>query len=219
MSSSRRLTATHLPPRLAEADKASVSYWLPTLTEQRDRFEASLRSSLSAAIELGKTLIAAKSALPHGEFGRLFSDHEDPAPGAMSFTSRWAQKVMVVAENQAISNPKRASELPTDLEAVYQLATLTAPALEAAIESGKVHPGMTRAEAKAIKNEAAEADPESAPRPKPPRKRDPSEELADLMSSWCHRLHDFLQANPLPRVRTTARLAIANMMKAVEAIE
>lgn len=221
MSNARRLTATHLPPRLAEADKASVSYWIPVLKDYNDRFEGSLRSSLSHAIELGKQLMAAKEALPHGEFGQMFSDHPDNKGRAspLGMTQSWANKVMRIAAQPVLTNSSHETNLPADLNTVFELASMTAPALEAAIESGKVHPAMTRAEAKAIKNEAAEADPESAPKPRAARQRDPSEVLADMMSGWHRKLYEFLQENPSPRVRSTARLMIANMTKAVEVSE
>lgn len=219
MSNARRLTATHLPPSLAEADRASVNYWIPVLKDYNDRFEGSLRSSLSHAIELGKQLIAAKEALPHGEFGQMFSDHPDNKGRAspLGMTQSWANKVMRIAAQPVLTNSSHETNLPADLNTVFELASMTAPALEAAIESGRVHPAMTRAEAKAVKNEAAEADPESSPRPRAARQRDPSEVLVEQISNWCDWLQEFLDNNPSPVLRSSARVMIQNLTKIAEA--
>jgi hypothetical protein len=42
---------------------------------------------------------------------------------------------MAMAEHPVIGNRSHANDLPCDLETVYQLSTMTAPALEAAIDS------------------------------------------------------------------------------------
>lgn len=147
--------------------KAQAEHWIPKVRKEFDRFEGSLRSSLAVAIDLGKQLIAAKEALPHGEFGRLFAEHDDAAADAVRFSQSWANKVMRIASNQAISNSEHAPNLPADLTAVFELACMSAPALEAAIEAGKVTPQTTRAEAKAIR---AESEPEKEKRERPARR-------------------------------------------------
>jgi hypothetical protein len=125
------------------------------------KFEGTLRSSLADAITLGKELLALKESTEHGQFGRHFSDHVAPVEGALPFTKRWAQKLMVMADNPVIEAAKanHDSPLPSDLNTVYELATMTAPALEAAIEAGKVTPATTRAEAKEIKRDTQPSKP------------------------------------------------------------
>ena len=125
-------------------------FWVPVLRTEFNNFESGLRASLSNAIALGKKLIEAKEKLPHGEFGRLFSDHKDPVQGALPFSYRWAHKIVGIASNEAISNVNHGSYLPPDLNTVYELSLMTAPALEAAIEAGAVRPDMKRAEAKQL---------------------------------------------------------------------
>jgi len=221
MSNARRLTATHLPPKLADADASTTEYWLPRLRTAADAVTASLETARDRAIDLGKQLIEAKAKLPHGEFGKLFNGHPEKVAGHLSISYQWANKVMTIAANPAISNVSYTRDLPRDLDPLYELASIPAPSLEAAIEAGRVTPKMDRKEAAALKNEVRSLvtvdDP--APRPRAVRQRDPSEVLVDLMSGWCHRLHEFLQENPSPRVRSTARLMIANMTKAVEVSE
>jgi hypothetical protein len=152
-----------------------------------EKFEGSLRSSLADGITLGKELLALKEQTEHGQFGRHFSDHAEPVEESMPFTSRWARKLMMMAENPAIEERSHGTDLPIDLHAVYELATMTAPALEAAIEAGKVTPATTRAEAKEIKK-AAEPKrlqvtaEEAEPRPKKQRsERDVLEDAAQAI--------------------------------------
>lgn len=123
------------------------------------KFEGTLRSSLADAITLGKELLALKESTEHGQFGRHFSDHAEPVEGALPFTSSWAGRLMKIAGNQVLANPAHVQDLPADLLTVYELATMTAPALEAAIDAGKVTPATTRAEAKQIKREAQPSKP------------------------------------------------------------
>jgi hypothetical protein len=97
---------------------------------------------------------------------RHFSDHAEPVEGALPFNVRWAQKLMTMASNAVIVNASHATHLPADLNTVYELATMTAPALEAAIEAGKVTPATTRAEALASYMDAVGARKSKGGRPK-----------------------------------------------------
>lgn len=114
-----------------------------------------MRKSLEYAIALGKELVALKEVVPHGQFGRYFSDSEQPVEDPLPFAMRWAQTLMVVAQNPAIAQAKahHDSLLPHDINTLYQLAALPPPAIEAAIEAGRITPDLTRAEAKALKRE------------------------------------------------------------------
>lgn len=161
-----------------------------------DAFEGSLRKSLERAIDLGKSLLAAKEKCGHGNFEMLFSTKD--RQGEIPCSSSWARKVMTMASNPAISNRSHANDLPADLETVYQLATMTAPALEAAIEDGRVTPDLTRKEAKALRREV-EGDDEK------PRKsrakadtcdRDERDIIDDLESSLRLSIRDVINAYP-----------------------
>lgn len=163
-----------------------------------DDFESGLRTSLSKAIALGKALLELKERCPHGEFGRHFSDHKEPNVDALPFNRRWAQKLMTMAENHVIANASHATHLPADLEAIYELATMTAPALEAAIEEGKVTPTTTRAEAKELKREA---DPEPDRKSRAKVERDPVSVVIDTFAKWEDWLIAFLDEHPEQRAR------------------
>jgi len=215
--------ATRLPPKLAAADRSLPEFWLPQLQSASDQFEQSLRSSLSKAIDLGKQLIAAKEALPHGEFGKLFSDHKQPVAGALGMTQQWACRVMKIAGNAAISNLNHDLNLPADLNTVYDLACMTAPALTAAIESGKVRPDMTRQEAKALKQEAAG----KAVAPKRERSPacddelpyDPVDEVIQKQADWGLWLLEFLEKHPTRRVKLSAQMLVQHLQQILGEVE
>lgn len=134
----------------------TAEQWMPKLRKEHDRWELSLRSSHAVAIDLGKQLLAAKEALPHGEFGRLFSGHESPVQDHLPFTAQWGRRLMRIASNPLLADGKHAFALPSDLEAMHELATMKAAELSAAIDAGKVTPETTRKEAKSIKEEFSE---------------------------------------------------------------
>jgi hypothetical protein len=115
--------------------------------------EGTMRKSLECALALGKELVALKETVPHGQFGRYFQDSKDPVQDPLPFTRKWAFKLMTAARNDVLANVNHARHLPADINTIGELATLPQPALEAAIESGRITPDLTRAEAKALKRE------------------------------------------------------------------
>lgn len=190
---------------------AEVPALLRRVRKAWDRFEGALRSSLADAITLGKELLALKESTEHGQFGRHFSDHAEPVEGALPFGWAKANKLMRMASNQTLSNSVHARNLPADLDAVYELATMTAPALEAAIEAGKVTPATTRTEAKEIKKAA---DPnrvqvtavEAEPRPK--KQRSERDVLQDAAQAIEEAIGTALLAYPNLRSALATRLRL-----------
>lgn len=137
------------------APRDSAQFWIQAVRRASDQWELWVRRSLSAAIALGKSLLRAKEALPHGEFGRLFAEHENAVDDAMKLSPRWAQKLMTIAANAAIAeasapNATHATHLPADVETVYLLARLPDPELRAAMEDGRVSADMRRADAREL---------------------------------------------------------------------
>lgn len=158
----REKLASHIAPR----DR--VDFWAPIVQREADRFESSMRRSLGFAIRLGRRLCEAKAALGHGEFGRLFADHPNPIDGALTFSIRWAQKLMAIGGHASIAaNAKSTSLLevfPPSVETVYVLSRLPAPDLEEAIKRGDVRPDMRHAEARRLvltdRDDVEPSDPE-----------------------------------------------------------
>lgn len=190
---------------------AEVPALLRRVRKAWDRFEGALRSSLADAITLGKELLALKESTEHGQFGRHFSDHAEPVDGALPFNARWAQKLMTMAGNEVIANASHATHLPADLETIYELATMTAPALEAAIEAGKVTPATTRTEAKEIKKAAdpkrLQVTAEKA-EPRPKKQRSERDVLEDAAQAIEEAIGTALVAYPNLRSALATRLRL-----------
>lgn len=132
------------------AKRDTVEFWAPLVCREADRFETSLRKSLSCAIRLGKRLCDAKAELQHGEFERLFSDHPNPIENALTFSSSWARKLMAIGRQQVLAKRDCSHVLPANINTVYVLSRLPASELEAAIERGDVRPDMRHADARRL---------------------------------------------------------------------
>ena len=112
-----------------------------------DRITESWRTTVAGIIGCGRWLTEAKWCLPYGEFGTMFAEHDNPVERPVPFGWSTANKLMAVADHSALSNSEHATNLPTHWYTLYQLSHLSAPALEAAIETGKVHAEMERGDA------------------------------------------------------------------------
>lgn len=191
-------------PRLTKPllQRDTTAFWLPILRRETDRFELSLRKSLQTAIVLGQRLLEAKENLPHGEFGRLFRDHESPVEGALQFSASWARKLMAIGANDAITNRSHANDLPPDIETVYVLSRLPAAEIEAAIERGDVSPGMRRGDARDLLPSSEQEEPE------------PHDEVARVLDPVQRALRRFATARPSEFSELKARLKAA--LRAIE---
>lgn len=128
----------------------SPETWAPRLRKGWERFEGSTRDTVEAALALGRDLIEAKAALPHGQFGRLFADHEDAVAKPMPFNWKWANRLMAMARHPVISNSHHGGNLPADINALDMLARLSEEELSEAIETGKVTRSTTRREVREL---------------------------------------------------------------------
>jgi hypothetical protein len=147
-------------------DRSSLAHWATIVRRECDSWEVSLRRSLAAGIRLGAKLIEAKSSLPHGEFGRLFSDHDDAVPNSLPFTRHWGGKLMSIAANGVTGIAAHAQQLPADLETVYVLSRIPPADLQAAIQAGSVSPKTTRAAARTLVT--GESEPSEPEQPEDP---------------------------------------------------
>jgi hypothetical protein len=205
-----RESLTHEQPPEAEPkqvrpllEPTSISFWLPILRREGDKWEASVRRSLQVSIMLGRRLCEARANLPHGEFGRLFAEHENAVEGALQFSARWARQLMVIAANDAIANRKHASDLPADITTVALLARLPASELKAAIERGDVTPDMKRADARDL-----------LPEPEAVAPSEPVDEVAKTHHPIQRALRRFVAARPSEFSDLKARLKAA--LRAIE---
>jgi hypothetical protein len=186
-----------------------LAFWLPILCRELDQFELSLRKSLQRAIMLGKRLIEARDALPHGEFGRLFRDHASAVEHALPFASSWARKLMTIASNPAITEEAKRSHandlprIPTDIETVYVLSRLAENELREAIADGDVTCKTKRAQALEMLAAGADAEPAL-----------PVDEIARALEPVNRALRRFAAQQPSGFAELKARLNAA--LRAIE---
>jgi len=57
---------------------------------------------------------------------------------------RWAEQLMSIARNAALTDAKHVSQLPADTQSLYQLSRLPAEVIEANIETGAISPDLSR---------------------------------------------------------------------------
>ena len=117
---------------------------IPGAEQWADRICTQLGKTVESILEVGRLLIKAKAALPHGEFGRLF--HE----GLVPFTQNTADRLMAIAKHPALSNSAHAQNLPSSWMTLYELTKADPAILRAALKDGSIKPDMTRREIRAL---------------------------------------------------------------------
>jgi len=95
----------------------STASALAPRTEWAARICAAYGRSIEAILDVGRELIAAKEALPHGEFQSMIRRD-------LPFGERMAQMYMRVARHRVLSNAKYTSHLPPSISTLYELSKL-----------------------------------------------------------------------------------------------
>jgi Protein of unknown function (DUF3102) len=103
------------------------------------RITAVWQQSVQAIIEVGRLLIAAKAALPHGEFGKMIASD-------LPFSDSTARKLMAIAADKKLSNREHVNVLPPSWGTLYELTKLEPEQFEARIASGAIRADMERKE-------------------------------------------------------------------------
>jgi hypothetical protein len=124
--------------------QASLDLWATRIT-------SALQKTVEGIFETGQQLLAAREALEHGQWERLFSERRVP------MTVRSAQMFIEVYKRREllVPNAKYTSRLPASWYALYLLARLPDDTLEWAHTNGKITPDL---EQKQIKQLRAEYD-------------------------------------------------------------
>ena len=94
------------------------------------------RATFEGILETGRLLIAAKEALPHGEFGPMVTND-------LHFDKRMVERLMVIAADARISNASNSTFLPPVWTTLYDLTSLDDEKFEAGIKDGTIRPDMT----------------------------------------------------------------------------
>lgn len=138
--------------------KKDPEYWA-------ERIRKKLGESAQNVIDAGRLLIEAKAKVGHGNFERMFADHDDPVSDPLPFGGRTARRLMAVADDDCwLSKRTHGSVLPSSWRTLYELSRLPEDLAVAAIEDGRINPAMERREARDLlgvdrkeKRKAAEA--------------------------------------------------------------
>jgi len=117
------------------------------MTLSRAQWAAHIRKAhtetFAAVLELGRTLLAARKALPRGQFLEMIK-HDLP------FKPSTAQRLMKIARDPKITNAAHCAALPSAWGTLYELTKLPEKAFKEGLAAGDVHRGMTRKDAAKI---------------------------------------------------------------------
>jgi hypothetical protein len=120
-------------------------------TEQwADRINAARHKSIESTFAVGRMLIDAKKELGHGNFHRLFRGQPNAVENPVPMDVRMGEYYMAVAERFGTIKTKLVSFLPTSVSILYVLSELDSDVMETLINTGTVHPGLTRIQARAL---------------------------------------------------------------------
>lgn len=122
-----------------------------SLQEWADQVNVHVEKAAASVIAAGRVLIDAKADKPHGEWERLFAGHPQAVKQPVRFTIGTAERLMVIARHQVLSKSAHAPTLPSSWMTLYELTKLPDATLTTALRDGRVHPGMERREARALR--------------------------------------------------------------------
>ncbi len=128
---------------MSALDSDDAQTWAVRITER-------WRATFDSIIEVGRMLIEAKQQLQHGDFGEM-------CRSKLPFCHRTAQRLMVIAADERLSNTTISSLLPPYWNTLYELTQLTDAELHGAIKAGIVRPDMTQKEINAVSREKRRA--------------------------------------------------------------
>jgi len=147
-TSDEEATAALTAPALAEVSIGKpdglLPVWPTDLTEDdwASRINEGMGEGIKRFINVGSDLLAAKSALGHGRWMKMFES------GRIRMSLRMAEMFMRVAALSTLLNSQHLANLPPSLTALAALAGGPVEFIEAGIKSGRIHPGLTAKEAK-----------------------------------------------------------------------
>jgi hypothetical protein len=147
-------TVTQLQLQALRTERAPAA-----ATGELERWAGEINERLSRAvgevIDAGRLLLEAKARLRHGDWARLFQGHPDAVPNAVPVSVNTAQRLMAIARHPILSNPAHAQRLPRSWTTLYELTKIDGPTLREGLAEGRIHPGLDRRHAAALRPTAA----------------------------------------------------------------
>jgi len=127
-----------------------------TRAQSAAEINAAHTECIERVFKLGRTLIAAKRALPHGTFEKMIERD-------LPFTRSTAQLLMKIARDPKLQKAARVRLLPAALGTLDELARLPKSQFKQAVASGAIDTATTRAEAKIIRLKVSRHEPPPTP--------------------------------------------------------
>ncbi len=115
----------------------SVKDWTTAIT-------AAWQKSVTAIIEAGQLLIAAKASLPHGEWMKMIRTE-------LPFKQSTVNKLMSIARHPLLTKSELATKLPASWATLHELSLLPAPRLKSALKEGLINPRTERPAVRALR--------------------------------------------------------------------
>jgi hypothetical protein len=122
---------------LLEQEFQSAKDWSSAITTAWQR-------SVVSIIEAGRLLIAAKAALPHGDWG-------DMIKSKLPFKQSTVNKLMAIARHPLLTKSELIPKLPASWGVLHELSLLPASNLKAALKQGIINPRVERREVRALR--------------------------------------------------------------------
>jgi hypothetical protein len=148
------------------------------------RINEAWSKGVEAIVETGMRIIDAREALEHGEYIAMVTED-------LHCSRATAFKLVAIASNKTLTNVSHAKHLPAKSETLYQLTVVANKGfdLEAAVESGTIHPRMERKDVIELlpprqrrgKKKHRRGKPLSLP---PPTNTEAERDLEFLRSAW-----------------------------------
>ena len=109
-----------------------------TVDQWADRINTAWNKSRDAVFETGGLLVRAKASVSHGEWMQLVGD--DKAKGKIAFGYRAANMLMVVVNDEKLSNVHNYAILPASYNALYELTKTTDEQFQTLMDEGVITP-------------------------------------------------------------------------------
>lgn len=167
--------------------------------------KAAHEASVEGVIQMGKIIIEAKD-----ELGDTFKTLQERLKEVIGYSSTVLSNLTTIAKKEALADSAHWCYLPTGYNTLYQLALVEDSKLVGAIMNGEVNPGMTLAEAKALrtvvpitqKKGAASSDiPVVISLEDPDRQRELISKLDELLREYDGKIKDADKNGVLARCR------------------
>ncbi|HEY1277142.1 MAG TPA: hypothetical protein VGF25_19710, partial [Thermoleophilaceae bacterium] len=130
---------------LTAIQQQTISRWRTRLADRAAYRQRRLGAdAVEAVLAMGRDLIAAKTALHHGGWERMFAGHPEAVKEPLVFSVSTARRLVLVAEHKILSNRAHAHALPPSWFTLYELTKLDDAILEAALADGRITPALER---------------------------------------------------------------------------